>query len=274
MVLALEPSLYAFVAGLASFLSPCVFPLVPVYAGYLGGRLAADAPAVAPGATLAAAGAGGGSVVVGGGAVAETGGRTAAVLAATRGRASALLSGLAFTAGFSAVFVVIFYVLAAFELPFQARYRTEINIVSGAIVIVLALQLLGVLRIPALMRERRAFHAQGGRGVLPAFLLGVSFAAGWTPCIGAQLGAILSVAANGSFSALPFMLVYCAGLAVPFLAVAVLADRIRGPLRALNRGIGAVNLVAGALLIVFGVLLITNRITFFNSIAASAPFGT
>jgi cytochrome c-type biogenesis protein len=95
---------------------------------------------------------------------------------------------------------------------------------------------------------------------------------GWTPCIGAQLGAILQLAVSGDFGGLPFMLVYCAGLAVPFLLVAVLADRIQGVIRAVNRRMGIINIVAGLLLLGFGFLLISNEITLLNQYSFQAPF--
>src|SRR5258708_7847412 len=102
-----------------------------------------------------------------------------------------------------------------------------------------------------LMRERRAgLHT--GRGMPGAFLLGVTFAAGWTPCIGPQLTAILAVAAQHDFGGLPVMLVYCLGLAMPFLLSAALADRLQGTIRAVNRHMGVVTRVAGVLLLVMG----------------------
>jgi cytochrome c-type biogenesis protein len=254
----------AFLAGLASFLSPCVFPLVPVYAAYLGGRASAGEPvALGAGAgTLVAAGAGGGDV---------------AVAAGPRGqqalRVPILGNGVAFVAGFMVVFIALFYVLQALEVTFLLHHQVAVNRVAGAVIIVLALQTMGVFRIPLLMRDWR-FHGAplAGGGSIGAFLLGITFALGWTPCIGAQLGAILQLAVSGDFGGLPFMLVYCAGLAVPFLIVAVLADRMQGVIRAVNQRMGVINIVAGLLLLGFGFLLISNEITLLNQYSFSAPF--
>ncbi|MGI8847309.1 MAG: cytochrome c biogenesis CcdA family protein [Candidatus Dormibacteria bacterium] len=227
----------AFLAGLLSFLSPCVFPLMPAYAAYLGGQ--ANSPMPAAGGTAR--------------------------------RVPLLGNGIAFVLGFSAVFVVFFYVLVALEISLVTTHRHAVNVASGVIVILLGLHTMGLLRIPWLMRERR-FHVlpQGGGG--GAFLLGITFAAGWSPCLGPVLGGILQVAVDGGFSGLPLMLVYCLGLAVPFLLVAVLADRLQGWIRAVNRHLGVINIIAGCLLLIFGVLLALDRITTLSTFAPGSPF--
>jgi cytochrome c-type biogenesis protein len=252
----------AFLAGLASFLSPCVFPLVPVYAAYLGGRAAGGEPVAMGSPALVGAGAAGDVV-----AAPYPAGRS------PRLHVPVLGNGVAFVAGFMVVFIALFYVLQALEVTFLLRHQTAVNRVAGAVVIVLALQTMGLFRIPFLMRDWR-FHgaplARGGSG--GAFLLGITFALGWTPCIGAQLGAILQLAVSGDFGGLPFMLVYCAGLAVPFLIVAVLADRMQGAIRAVNRRMGVINVVAGVLLLGFGFLLVSNEITVLNQFSFQAPF--
>ncbi len=264
MIALVGPSVpLAFLAGLVSFLSPCVFPLVPVYAAYLGGRASTLPATHASVAALASAG-GSGSVDVA--AARSPRGRVAL-------RVPVLGNGVAFVAGFMVVFIALFYVLQALEVTFLLHHQTAVNRVAGAIIILLALQTTGVLRIPLLMRDWR-FHGAplAGGGTLGAFLLGLTFALGWTPCIGAQLGAILQLAVSGDFGGLPFMLVYCAGLAVPFLLVAVLADRMQGAIRAVNRHMGVVNIVAGILLLGFGFLLISNEITLLNQFSFQAPF--
>jgi cytochrome c-type biogenesis protein len=256
----------AFLAGLASFLSPCVFPLVPVYAAYLGGRASASVPVAV-----------GGSTTLGAAALAGAGGDVVAARFPRQRPASVrvpiLANGIAFVAGFMVVFIALFYVLQALEVTFLLHHQVAVNRVAGAVIIVLALQTMGLFRIPLLMRDWR-FHGAplAGGGSVGGFLLGITFALGWTPCIGAQLGAILQLAVSGDFGGLPFMLVYCAGLAVPFLVVAVLADRLQGLLRAVNRRMGVINIVAGLLLLGFGLLLISNEITLLNQYSFQAPF--
>ena len=255
----------AFVAGLVSFLSPCVFPLVPVYAAFLGGRAAQGMDAVDEPARLVAAGVGG------------PGGEVALLRAPARlrreraARVPILGNGVAFVAGFMVVFIALFYVLQALEVTFLLHHQVAVNRIAGTVIILLALQAMGVLRIPLLMRDWR-IHSTPMGGTVGAFLLGITFALGWTPCIGAQLGAILQLAVSGDFAGLPFMLVYCAGLAVPFLLVAVLADRMQNVIRAVNRRMGVINIVAGLLLLGFGLLLLSNEITLLNQYAFQAPF--
>lgn len=234
----------AFLAGLASFLSPCVFPLLPAYLAYLGGNVGDQVPAVA-----------------------APGSESARVVPQ---HAPLLANGVAFVIGFSVVFVAFFYVFSALDVTLLRGHQQIVNAVAGAIVVVLALDVLGVVRIGLLMRERRA-GLRGASGMAGAFLLGVTFAAGWTPCIGPQLTAILAVAAQHDFGGLPVMLVYCIGLAMPFLLSAALADRLQGVIRAVNRHMGAVTRVAGVLLLVVGVLLMTNRLTAISGVAPQSP---
>jgi cytochrome c-type biogenesis protein len=257
----------AFAAGLVSFLSPCVFPLAPAYLAYLGGRAgepALDAPAPEGPEVEAGGSLGGGAAL----AVLRPAGRrlTAPV------QAPVLASGAAFVAGFSAVFIALYYVLTALDVTVLASHQRALDLVAGAVVVVLGLQTLGVVRIGALMREVRIHHLPQRGGLVGGLLLGVTFAAGWTPCIGPQLGAILSVAQDGRFDGLPVMIAYCLGLAVPFLLLAALTDRLQGAIRAVNRRLGLVNLVAGALLLLFGVLLLSDRLTIFSHYAAQSPF--
>ena len=232
----------AFLAGLVSFLSPCVFPLMPAYAAYLSGRAGRPALAAADGTV-----------------VEDT------------SRVPVLANGAAFVLGFSVVFIAVYYVFQVLDVTVFSRNLELVNRVCGAVIVVLALQTLGVFRIGPLMRDRR-FHVTPGGGAAGAFLLGLTFAAGWTPCLGPQLGAILTVAANRDFGGLPFMVVYCIGLAIPFLLVAVLADRLQGTIRAVNRHLGLINLIAGGILLVFGLLLATGRLTLLSSYSFQSPF--
>jgi cytochrome c-type biogenesis protein len=216
--------------------------------------------AQAPAALLAAGGGGGATAALGSG-----------ISRPAVQRAPILGNGIAFVAGFCVVFIALFYVLQALEVTFLLHHQLAVNRVAGAVIILLALQTMGVIRVPLLMRDIR-FHATPLSGTLGAFLLGITFALGWTPCIGAQLGAILQLAVSGDFGGLPFMLIYCAGLAVPFLLVAVLADRMQNVIRAVNRRMGVINIVAGILLLGFGLLLISNEITLLNQYSFQSPF--
>jgi cytochrome c-type biogenesis protein len=247
----------SFLAGLVSFLSPCVFPLVPVYVAYLSGR--AGEPALA-----------GLEASVGTDGAAVLGNRPSQALASER--VPVLANGVAFVLGFSTVFITLFYVLSALDVQLVAQHRRALDLAAGVIVIVLGLQILGVVRIGALMRERRHLVMRDGAGMIASFVLGVSFAAGWTPCIGPQLGAVLTVAAQGDFGGLPVMVAYCLGLGIPFLVIAAVTDRAQAGLRSLNRHLGVVNVVAGLLLLVFGGLLVAGSLTVLNRFAGTSPF--
>ena len=233
----------AFLAGLVSFLSPCVFPLMPAYAAYLGGRAGRPALAVASGATVDS---GAGS--------------------------SVMASGIAFVVGFSLVFIAEYYLLeGVLAITVFQRNLQLVNRLAGAVIMLLALQVMGVLRFGWLMRERR-FHPRASSGAAGGLLLGLTFAAGWLPCLGPQLGAILTLAQNRDFGGLPFMLLYCLGFAIPFLLVALLADRLQGFLRSVNRHLHVISIVAGAILFAFGLLMAIGQLTVLSSLSFQSPF--
>ena len=224
--------LLAGLAGLASFLSPCVLPLVPPYLAYLGGRSLRAVPA----------------------------GGTAPVSVAVR--RDLLASGAAFVVGVTVTFVAFFYALRTVLAP--VHRSAWLPVVSGLVVVVMALQVAGLIRIPVLMRTFKVSNTAPTRGgAIGGFLLGLSFASGWTPCIGATLGAVLSSAlvqgATGRGMAL--VLVYCLGLGLPFLALALAVGSASPLVRRLNRHRRSIDLVSAAVLLTMGVLLVTNNMT-------------
>lgn len=216
----------AFLAGLASFLSPCVFSLVPAYVSYLGGRAVRQAGAQQEG--------GAGS-----------------------NRWTTFSHGLAFVLGFSVVFVVLgVAVSAAGGILYDVRYY--LAKVGGVVVVILGLHMMGVLRIPFLEYDLRVHDAPAGRwGYLSSALLGVFFSAGWSPCVGPVLGAILTLAINGGSMVLGAKLLsaYSAGLAVPFLAAALGIGWVTAILRKYGRVTHYVEIGLGAVLVIVGVML-------------------
>lgn len=218
---------------------------MPAYAAYLSGR--AGTPA------LAAASASAGTV-------------------ATSRRSSVMATGVAFVAGFSIIFIAEYYLLeGVLAITVFQRNLDLVNRIAGAIIMVLALQTMGLLRFGWLARERR-FHLPVSSGAAGGLLLGLTFAAGWLPCLGPQLGAILTLAQNREFGGLPFMLLYCLELAVPFLLVALLADRLQGVLRSVNRHLRVISIVAGLILFGFGLLMATGQLTVLSSLSFQSPF--
>ncbi len=226
----------AFLAGLASFLSPCVFSLVPAYVGYLGG--------------LAAGGEKGNS---------------------SSRRWITFSHGLAFVLGFSVVFVLL-GVLAAFagSLLFDVRYI--LAKIGGVVVIVFGLHMIGVFHIPFLMYDTRVQQAPDPKlGYLSSALMGVFFSAGWSPCVGPVLGAILTVVINGGSVSLGTTLLsaYSAGLAIPFLIAALGIEWVTGILKNYGKTMRYVEIAMGVILVIVGVMLFTG---IFELIAQQGQF--
>lgn len=215
----------AFLAGLASFLSPCVLPLVPGYLSYMSGMTAADPT---PARTR----------------------RTAAV-------------AMMFVSGFTVVFVA-FGVTATLLGSFLLTNKETLARVGGVLIIVMGLVFMGVLRIPLLYREAR-FHPNTKAGLWGSFVLGTAFAFGWSPCIGATLGAVLTMAAGRAETGGPaqgalLLLVYSLGLGIPFLLAGVGVSRLTSVLGMLRRHVRTINLVSGAILVLVGVLFVTGQV--------------
>lgn len=222
--------LTAFAAGLVSFLSPCVLPLVPGYVSYVAGR-----PVGEPAA---------------GGAVAL--------------RMPALGLSLCFVLGFSTVFILLGATATAMGRLLLA-YRYELNIIGGAIVVAFGLFMLGLLRPNWLLRDLRFQAAlQGGRPVA-AYVLGLAFAFGWTPCIGPVLGAILTVSAASATAAsgVALLSVYSLGLGVPFMLAALFTDGLTSRLKSIGRVGRVLQVIAAGIMIVMGIAMITGQLSAF-----------
>lgn len=226
----------AVLAGLVSFVSPCVLPLVPAYLAYLGAR--ATGPATV--------GAGPGAVAV----KVDT--------------LPVVTAGLGFVAGLSLVFILFFYL---FSLAVQP-VRVYVPIVAGVLVLIMAAHVAGLIRIPLLDREYRVMdRAPSGGGAAGGFVLGMGFASGWTPCIGVTLSAVLSSAVTAGTTAqgLGLMVAYCLGLGVPFIVLALLLEKTRPFVRMLNSHRRAIDLVSAAVLVAMGLLLLTNKLAILSA---------
>ena len=213
----------AFVAGVLSFLSPCVLPLIPSYVGFLTGL-------------------------------------TLEELEVRRG--TALAHALWFVAGFSLIFIALGATASALGV-LLLRSQVWIGRIGGGVVILFGLYLLGVLRPALLMRERKVQLARKPLGYLGSAFVGVTFGAAWTPCIGPILGAILTLAAAqasvGHGAAL--LTAYSAGLALPFVVTALALDRFLAWFQRFRPYLVWVERIAGILLILLGLLLVTDRFT-------------
>ncbi|MRR32779.1 cytochrome c biogenesis protein CcdA [bacterium] len=212
----------AFLAGLASFLSPCVFSLVPAYVGYLSGRsIAANQVGAAP------------------------------------NKMQSFLHGLAFVAGFSAIFLTLGLTMSAVGgLLYEMRFW--LAKIGGVIVVILGLHMSGILRIPFLEYDLRPQNQmQRRRGYLSSALLGITFSAGWSPCIGPILGMILTLAINGGSVSRGVLLLafYSVGLAIPFLLAALGIGWVTAILKKYNKVMHYIEIGMGVVLVIVGVLL-------------------
>ncbi|MBW7851683.1 MAG: cytochrome c biogenesis protein CcdA [Rhodospirillales bacterium] len=215
----------AFLAGMISFLSPCVLPLVPGYVSYVAGQSLED---------------------------------MRAERRSLRARLDALILASFFVAGFSLIFIALGASATALGQALQS-WRGAANLVAGSIVTLFGLHMLGLLPLARLQREWR-FGAgiKGGRPV-GALALGGAFAFGWTPCIGPILGAILTLGAStlGVASGVQLLAIYSAGLAVPFLLVALFTDAFMARLAPFRRLGRIAHLAAGGLLVAVGIAMAT-----------------
>lgn len=217
--------LAALFAGMVSFLSPCVLPLVPGYVSYITGNM--DRSGVAA-------------------------------------RSNALLLSLCFVAGFATIFIALGASATALS-RLLLSWRYEANIVGGAIVIVFGVFTTGLVGLPWLSQDLRYHGALKGGGPAGAYVLGLAFGFGWTPCIGPILGAILTVSAtsDAAGSGILLLSIYSAGLGVPFLLTATFADSLTARLKHMRRLGRVLQILAGIVMILMGLAMITGQMSAF-----------
>lgn len=212
----------ALMAGVISFLSPCVLPIVPPYLAYMGGVSMSD--------------------------MQDT----------EADRRKVILTAMFFVLGLSTVFLFLGFTASIFG-QFFLQNQGYFNLFAGALVMAFGGHFVGIYRIPFLEREARLDAGDRGGSAFGAYVLGLAFAFGWTPCIGPQLGAILSLAASEADVAkgTTLLAVYAAGLGIPFLLVAVFFPRLTGFMAWMKRNMERIERVMGLLLWTVGLLMIT-----------------
>jgi cytochrome c-type biogenesis protein len=222
------PLTAAFLAGLLSFLSPCVLPLVPPYLCFITGA-----------------------------SLDQLTKRDRAEI----GYRMVLMPALLFVLGFATVFVTLGATASAAG-QFLREHSTLLAQIAGVAIILMGLHFIGIFRLGLINREVRYTHARRPAGLFGAYGIGLAFAFGWTPCIGPVLAAILALAAteDSVFSGALLLGVYSAGLGVPFLAAALGVERFLGFLQRFRRHLGTVERATGVLLVVTGVLFLTGTI--------------
>lgn len=216
-------------AGLVSFLSPCVLPLVPPYLAYLGGT------------TIEQMGEGG----------------TAHAAASRR----TILAALCFVAGFTTVFVSL-GAGASFVGQVIQTYKGALSSVAGVVIILFGLHFLGLLKISMLYTHVRVETDMRGASYAGAYLIGLAFAFGWTPCVGPVLATVLALAANENSlrAGVTLLLLYSLGLGIPFVLAAVAVRPFLAVFTRFRRHLGHVEMVMGAALVVTGLLFLTGSI--------------
>jgi cytochrome c-type biogenesis protein len=219
--------LAAFVAGLVSFLSPCVLPLVPGYVSLISGV-----------------------------------GVEELKVQETHVLRKVMLNSIAFIIGFSIVFITL-GALSTEVGQLASQYKSTLARVAGVVIILFGLHLTGILPIKALYADKRLHNVKGGSTPWGAFVIGFAFAFGWTPCVGPILGAILGLAAaqNSVSQGILLLTVYSMGLAVPFLLAALGIERFMKFYGGFRRHMHAVEIASGGLLMALGVLLVLGRFT-------------
>lgn len=217
----------AFGAGMLSFLSPCVLPLVPIYLGYLSGAAVTPEGVTVP-------------------------------------RGQVMTHALVFVAGFTTIFVAIWSALFALT---QFVDKFWLAHVSGVILIIFGVNMLGLVKIPFLYQDTRVQVRMNELGYPRSFLTGMAFAAGWTPCVGPMLSLILTAATQTqtAFEGTALLLVYSAGLGVPFLLTAYALDTMVVRLKSFNKYLRPIEMISGGILIVVGIMLLTDRFQTLNA---------
>ncbi len=229
----------AFIAGIFSFLSPCVLPLVPAFLSYLAGTSVSD---IREGKPV---------------------------------RLKLFINTVLFVLGFAAVFSLIGVLLSSVLASVAYDARIWLARVGGAIIILFALYLLKLIKLPWLEREHKLKVFKFSNSYVTSFLFGAAFAAGWTPCVGAVLGSVLTLAITNPASAFPLLFAYTLGLGLPFLVVGLFTSQATGIIAKAGKWLVYFNYIVGVLLLILGVLVFTNQLSlianfdFFNTFLLS-----
>lgn len=224
----------AFLGGILSFLSPCVLPLIPSYVSFITGISFEDLKKIDK----------------------------------AKIRKLTLINSTAFVMGFSTVFILL-GVFSAYVGRFLSFYYDYIRVFGGVIVILLGLYVMGILKLDFLSSDKRVHLKSKPKGHFGSYIVGLTFGAGWTPCIGPILGTILMIAGTTGSALQGFylLLAYSLGLAIPFVATSLAINAFLSHFTAIQKRMKIIMIISGLLLIGFGVILLTDNVPFLLSIA-------
>lgn len=212
--------LIAFIAGVISFLSPCILPIIPGFMSYIVGSDITNTS-----------------------------------------RKDVFLSSVLFVLGFSLVFSIIGVLLSTIFSKTPYNIMVWLSRIGGVIIIIFALQMLGIFKLGFLMRQKELKLKKTNSKKINSFILGVAFALGWTPCIGAILGSIFTIAVTMPYLAFYLLLAYSIGLGLPFLVIGLFTKEFMSLIKNSKNLLKYFNLITGILLLILGILMLTNTLS-------------
>ena len=219
----------AFIAGLVSFLSPCVLPLIPGFLSYLSGISASEAQK------------------------------------SSKARAIVFLNTVFFVLGFTIVFSILGVLINSIFADAAFGIRTWLGRIGGIIIIVFGLVLMKVLKLPFLEKEHKFKVKKFRISYVTSFMFGLAFAAGWTPCVGVILASILTLAALSAKNAFYLLISYSLGLTLPFLITGLFVSRAQGFINRHEKVLSYINIVFGILLVILGIMVFTNTLSLISN---------
>ncbi len=231
-----DPSIVvAVLAGISSFIAPCILPMIPAFLAYISGTT-----------------------------VTELGSKTGTVLAINR--RNIVLNTVFFVLGFSIVFSALGVLINSVLSSAAGEFTESLNIVGGIIIVCFGVFLLLSTKIRALNVEKKFFPKNLKSSYPMSFVFGLAFAAGWTPCVGPILGTILTLAATTPSTAFSLLLAYSFGLGIPFVLMGVFFSRATRVIRSMSKHLKYYNVILGAFIIVLGILVFTNQLAYIANI--------
>lgn len=224
----------ALIAGLISFISPCVLPLVPIYIAYISGMSVKD------------------------------------LEGEKRPTLKILVNSLFFVLGFTIVFTLFALLFYTATNLFGSGFQVWFNRIAGVVLIIFGLHVMGVITIPFLNYEARIRNDHVDRkkaGILPSFIMGVVFAAGWSPCVGPILASILTLAADASTagSAIVLLIAYSLGIGIPFILTGLATSRLMGLFKSIKKHYKIVEIIAGGFLVILGILIVFDLLSLISA---------